>query len=68
MDDWDNALIAAHSARMSMGSWQEPIEPNLVGLTTNQWYQEMTRRMIEAACEIIRDDSQLLVKYGFWRE
>ncbi len=64
-DDWDEAMLAAHSAHVSMGSFMEPLDPDTLGLTYGQWQAEMMSRMIIAATEAIRYDEKLLAKYGF---
>jgi len=65
MDDWDDVLLAAHNARISMGSWSEPAQDQLMDLTLNQWQREMARRMVTAACRAMAQDSELRRKYGF---
>lgn len=48
-DPGGTILLAAHSADVSMGTFEAPFDEGLVGMTLGQWQFERVKRMILAA-------------------
>lgn len=42
--DWPEIFLRVHSAGIRMGSFQNPFEESLVGLTPMQWEEETAKR------------------------
>jgi len=46
--DWADLTLAVHSAMVQMGSFQNPLEEGLKGLTPAQWQLEQAKRQARA--------------------
>lgn len=54
--DFGEILLAIDSAIVSMGSFQNPLEKELQGLTLGQWQFERAKRVAIAVANALTDD------------
>ena len=65
---WDKAMLAANSAYVSCGSFQEPQEESMIGLTWGEWQLEKAVRIVTAVAEEFANDAELARKYGLYSQ
>jgi len=55
---WNDVLLAAQDALVSMGTFEEPLDVGLIGMTYNEWQRERAKRAALAVLRAARHEDR----------
>lgn len=58
-EDWEPMTLAVNKALTSMGTFENPIDSSLAGITYQQWQFESARRTVLAVLEQMKRSAHL---------